>query len=108
MSEQAKIVLLQEEIKDARIKQAAGFAMLIVFLGIASFASYIQFSEWYLFLIFAAFGFGFGIWGVYEQAKASAFLGNIAHGSLKCLSCGKELLPDAGLVFCPYCGKKLS
>lgn len=113
LSEEARLVYLQEKIKDAKRHERSGWIAFIV--GV----------------IFAVIGFGFsdliglggtliGVAGIilaivgvfesfyflYQYNKSMKELEKMAIPTPKCPKCGKEL-PKGDFTFCPFCGASL-
>lgn len=113
MSEQARLIYLQEKIKEAKGRERSGWIAFII--GV----------------VFAVMGFGFsdflgqggtlmGIGGIllagigavesfyytYQHSKLLEQLKKMATVTPTCPKCGKEI-PQGNYAFCPFCGASL-
>ncbi|MEM3551885.1 MAG: zinc ribbon domain-containing protein [Conexivisphaerales archaeon] len=113
MSEQAKLIYLQEKIKEAKGRERSGMIAFIAGVIVASigFALGEVLGEgWTLMgiggILAAVIGIVESFYYGYQHSKLLEQLKKMAEALPACPKCGKEI-PQGNYAFCPFCGTPL-
>jgi hypothetical protein len=118
LSEQAKLVLLQEKIKDAKNHERGGtisyiFGMVAVVIGFVMNAFPFSSPPWFgtVVIVVGAIIVIIGLWEHFHYWKRRNILmvelESMTWENLKCPKCGK-VVPEGNHTFCPFCGSPLA
>jgi hypothetical protein len=113
LSEQAKVALIQEGIKEAKSSERTGFVLLMVgalLTGGGSAALKLSQDAWYaviLGVVSAVFGFCYGAYHARKEGKLREQLKTMATDIQTCPKCCKEI-SQGKFAFCPFCDSPLT